>query len=182
MITLGTCRDGRRLLYNEYLYEFLLESQPLTLEEVRELDRRAIIHWTLLEQRDWMRRLKPNDFYLASMRAHEMYGVEAGGSLDAQIKAHARRDNSYLYGKIVEDHGLTTQAADPQKSILFESDWDYDSQLEQKPEKVKSDGSVAQEQKPGVSEKRRAGKLQGALPSIGKAAASIVPKLGKLKK
>lgn len=100
---IGTIADGRALTYCEAYFEFAADGEPVSLSEVRELDRAGCVRWRFLEQRDWMRRLDDAAFQEAYERALEGRTVYYGDSaLDEQIRRHVKRDNSYLHGHIVD--------------------------------------------------------------------------------
>ncbi len=111
-IPLGVLDDGRALSFCEPFYEFTLDGEPISLEEVRCLDRAGHVYWRHLEQRDWIRSLDETVFDEAYERMLEARGPRAGESvLDAQIRQHVRKDNSYLHGHIVDTNAEQENAA-----------------------------------------------------------------------
>ena len=109
---LGTCVDGRALTYDVSLYEFRLAKELVSLQDVRELDAAAHIHWRAPEQRDWFRRINAADFAACNHRALARAGDGryADMSPEERVKADAARDDSVLAGKIVDADPALVQA------------------------------------------------------------------------
>lgn len=102
---LGTVDGGGELAWRAGAGVFELDGAPVRLARVRALDARGLVRWRFLEQRDWMRRLPPGPCDAAFEREVERFeeGLTPAERLDAQIRRHVRKDNSYLHGHIVEE-------------------------------------------------------------------------------
>lgn len=102
---LGWVATFGELAYDERGRLFLLDGVPCPLDRVRALDRGGLVRWRFLEQRDWMRRLPAAPFEEAYQQALErrLAGLPVAERLDEELRAHARKDASYLHGRIVED-------------------------------------------------------------------------------
>ena len=109
---LGTCIDGRALMYDVRLYEFRLARELVSYADVRELDDHAHIRWCAPEQRDWFRRINPHDLKRCNDRALSRIGGDyyAGMSPEERVQADAKRDDSVLAGKIVDADPALVQA------------------------------------------------------------------------
>ena len=103
-VELGYVEGAGTLAYYEEDLLFVLAGHLCPLFEVRALDSAGRIRWRFLEQRDWMRRLPEGpfeeSFARAETRARE--ALPAAERLDAELRAHAEKDTSYLHGRIVE--------------------------------------------------------------------------------
>ena len=103
IVVLGSLPDGRSLAYCEDYVEFSIDGEPALLSTVRELDRCGRVRWRFLEQRDWLRRLDDESFEAKYLDALARRGdLEGASTLEAQIREHVRKDNSYLFGQIVD--------------------------------------------------------------------------------
>lgn len=112
-MNLGVLPDGKCLNYQECVYAFYLNSEPITLHQVRCMDRKGLIRWNYHEQRDWMWKLDRDALECAAARAVDMDPSKL--SLDDQLKLHSKKNDSYLYGKII-DSDLPSEAAAPDEA------------------------------------------------------------------
>ena len=112
---LGKCSDGRALSYDEALYEFRLDGDPVGLRHVLHLDDRGLVRWRAMELRDWMRRIDPAALQECHRRAEDEAWLTGGKELtpEQQVLADAARDDGVLAGRLVDaDPALVQAVAD----------------------------------------------------------------------
>ena len=117
MVVLGRVDGLRELGYCEAERLFVLDGRPCALADVRAWDRQGRVAWRFLEQRDWMRRLPRGPFEeaLAAAREHAYEALPSAERLDKELRAHARKDASYLHGRIVEEEAAPALAEAPEE-------------------------------------------------------------------
>ncbi len=123
---LGTVDGSGELAWRAGADVFELDGAPVRLARVRALDAQGLVRWRFLEQRDWMRRLPPGPCDAAFERAIERLeeGLTPAERLDAQIRRHVRKDDSYLHGRIVEEPAGDSADDDPSPDPGGDSDGD----------------------------------------------------------
>ncbi len=111
MILLGSTSEGRQLFYDAALYEFRIGRSLASYGEVRALDAAAQISWGAPEQRDWFYHIDLAMLDRCNREALASHGdADEGMSVQEQVIAHAKRDDSVLAGRIVEADPALVQA------------------------------------------------------------------------